>query len=74
MDGEAITKKCKLQTETILSDLVDGGKPDRLESDDAASVKSSEREAESDDDDFFDMKCATKENLSEAYLSSPRMQ
>ena len=51
--GHSTEKKRKLQAETILSDLVDGGKPDRPESDDESSVKSSEREADSDDDDFL---------------------
>ena len=53
---------------------MDGGKADRSDSDNESDVEPPEREADSDDDDFFDMKPATKDTLSKDYLGSPRMQ
>ena len=71
--AEATKKKTKLQAESVLSDLVDGGQPDRPDSDDDPDVEPPERQADSDDDDFFDMKPAAKNTLSQEYLGSPRM-
>ena len=35
--------------------MLDGGQPDRTESDDESHAESSEQAADSDDDDFFDV-------------------